>query len=355
MKSFYLIPEYLEDVQTISLPFDVNLFRNKTFLISGSTGMIGSYLIDYLMSLNKRYGYNVKVYAISRDREKVTNRFDGKFIDQYLFPVEQDVNISFDNQKEIPSFDYCLHLASNTHPLQYSNDPIGTIESNVIGLKNMLDFAYEHKAKRFLFASSVEIYGQNRGDTERFNEDYLGYINCNTLRAGYPESKRVGEALCQAYISQKGMDIVIPRLSRVYGPTMLWSDSKAIAQFLKNGVNKEKIVLKSAGNQLFSYTYVGDAVSALLTCLIKGGKGEAYNISDRHSEITLKDLATLIAKTSGTEIDYALPDVTEAKGYSTATKALLDSTKLEEIGWVAKSPIEIGISKTLHIVKELKR
>lgn len=122
-----------------------------------------------------------------------------------------------------------IHTASNTHPLQYSGDPIGTITSNVIGTKNLLDYAASHQTERFCFLSSVEVYGENRGDADRFDENYLGYIDCNTLRAGYPESKRVGEALCNAYAQAHQIDFVIPRLSRVYGSTMLMADSKAIA------------------------------------------------------------------------------------------------------------------------------
>lgn len=105
-----------------------------------------------------------------------------------------------------------------------------------------------------------------------FDEDYCGFINCNTLRAGYPESKRCGEALCQAYIRQKGLDIVIPRLTRSYGPTMLMSDSKAVSQFIKKGLAGEDIVLKSKGNQYYSYTYVADAVSGA-DCPAEGQDG----------------------------------------------------------------------------------
>lgn len=134
---------------------------------------------------------------------------------------------------ELPAADYIIHAASNTHPVAYAGDPVGTIAANVIGTDNLLKWASAVKCKRFVFLSSVEVYGENRGDTDKFAEDYMGYIDCNTLRAGYPESKRTGEALCQAYRKQDGMDIVIPRLSRAYGPTMLASDTKAISQFIK--------------------------------------------------------------------------------------------------------------------------
>ena len=97
--------------------------------------------------------------------------------------------------------------------------------TNLLGAKNLLEFAAAQQDSRFLLLSSVEIYGENRGDTQRFDERYCGYLDCNTLRAGYPESKRCGEALCQAYRAQKGMEIVIPRFTRSYGPSMLATDT----------------------------------------------------------------------------------------------------------------------------------
>lgn len=250
------------------------------------------------------------------------------------------------------TINYVLHLASNTHPMAYSTDPIGTITTNIMGVYNMLEFAVDVHADRMAFASSNEIYGENRGDVEKFDEKYLGYIDCNTMRAGYPESKRCGEALCQAYIAQKGLDVVIPRLTRSYGPTLLDSDTKALSQFLKKSLAHEDIVLKSAGTQYYSYTYVADAVVGLLTVLLCGEKGEAYNISDEASDIMLKDLAAIIAKASGTKVVFDVPDAVEAAGYSTATKARLDNRKITGLGFKAIYDIETGISRTLKIMEE---
>lgn len=242
-------------------------------------------------------------------------------------------------------------MASNTHPIAYSTDPIGTITANVMGTNNMLEFAVAHNATRFVFASSNEIYGENRGETELFDERYCGYIDSNTLRAGYPESKRCGEALCQAYRKQKNLDIIIPRFTRSYGPTMLMSDTKAISQFILNGIDGKDIVLKSDGSQYYSYTYVSDAVSGLLTVLMKGDNGEAYNIADQKSDIKLKDLAGIIAEFSGTKVIFELPDNIEKAGYSTATKARLDGGKLKKLGWEMKYNIKSGIERTIDILK----
>lgn len=135
--------------------------------------------------------------------------------------------------------DVVIHLASTTHPRAYASEPVSTITSNVTGLQNLLEYSLvggnDHRDGRFVFASSVEIYGKNRGDAERFDEQYCGYIDPNTLRAGYPEAKRLGEALCQAYSEQHGIDFVIPRIARTYGPTLHKDDSKALSQFITKG------------------------------------------------------------------------------------------------------------------------
>lgn len=341
---------YQDDINyvgSLMLPWEV--FRNKSFLISGATGMVGSFLIDVLLSKN----IGCTVYALGRDERKALFRFSKWKDDTHFRFIPYDINQPLVNDT-IGTVDYVIHLASNTHPMQYSTDPIGTVITNVIGLKNMLDFAVAHNTARFVFASSNEIYGENRGDTELFKEDYCGYINSNTLRAGYPESKRCGEALCQAYRAQKKLDVVIPRPTRSYGPTMLMTDTKAISQFVKNGVEGKDIILKSEGNQLYSYTYVADTVSGFLTIILKGETGEAYNIADERSDIKLKDLAKVIADLDGRKVIFQLPDSVEAAGYSKATKARLDGSKLMSLGWTAKYDIESGMKRTISVLREIR-
>lgn len=345
---------YLEDIENIikfNLPYS-NL-KNKSFLITGASGMIGSCLVDVLMMLNDKQNLNIKIYALGKNKENARERFY-KYWDNKLFEfISCDINntIEINNVEKI---DYVIHLASNTHPKAYSTYPIETITTNVIGTKNLLDYAVEHNCKRFVFASSVEIYGENKSDVEIFDENYLGYINCNTLRAGYPESKRCGEALCQAYIKQKNMYIVIPRLARCFGPTMLMNDSKASSQFIKNGLNKEDIILKSEGNQYYSYIYVTDAVLGILVVLLNGKNGEAYNISDESCDIKLKDMAKIIAEYVGTKVIFDLPDDVEKEGFSKVTKARMDNKKIIKIGWKCQNDIKKALIKTLEIIKNMR-
>lgn len=348
----YLDEMYQDDIKKIAeynLPW--GKMKDSSILISGATGLVGSFFVDVLMYRNKWFDMNCQIYAMGRNEQRAQNRF-AYCLDNPLFSfLSHDINLPLTGEWD--NIDYVLHLASNTHPKAYSTDPIGTITTNIIGVKNMLDFSVQCHAKRFAFTSSNEIYGENRGDKEFFDETYCGYIDCNTMRAGYPESKRCGEALCQAYRHQKGLDIVIPRLTRSYGPTMLFSDTKAISQFIKKTVQGENIVLKSEGNQYYSYTYVADAVSGLLTVLLKGESGEAYNIADAASDIRLKDLANILANISGQKVVYEIPDSVEKAGYSKATKARLDGSKIKELGWRPLYDIKTGLEKTINILKRL--
>lgn len=339
---------YKEELQSLlrqNLPWE--RLSGKTVMISGATGMIGKCIIDILMQYNNICAMDslIKIIALSRNAENAAQRLHEHWNKDAFQYISCDVN------QELPEcghVDYVIHAASNTHPLQYSGDPIGTITSNVIGTKNLLDYAASHQTERFCFLSSVEVYGENRGDADRFDENYLGYIDCNTLRAGYPESKRVGEALCNAYAQVYQMDFVIPRLSRVYGPTMLMSDSKAIAQFIKKAAAGEDIILKSAGTQLYSYTYALDAAMGVLTVLLKGESGEAYNISDMESEVTLRQICEWLAEDNNVKVVYDIPDAKEQAGYSTATKALLDTEKIEVLGWSPRTHMRDGLRKTVQ-------
>ena len=352
--SLYDNATYVSDVKKIaSLDYSWEKLEGKKLAISGATGMIGSFLIDVLMYKNKHDNLDVTIYAFGRNEKKARGRFGNLLDSDKLRFAKQDINITIPEDICDKKVDYIIHAASNTHPVAYSSDPIGTISANVIGTNNLLEWASKVNCERFVFLSSVEIYGENKGDTDTFAEDYLGYIDCNTLRAGYPESKRTGEALCQAYIKQKGIDVVIPRLSRCYGPTMLNSDTKALSQFIKKGVNGEDIVLKSEGTQLYSYAYVADAVSGILKLMFDGECGSAYNVVSDDSDIMLKDLAKIIADYVGKKVIFELPSETERAGYSKATKATLASDKIKKMGWKSYYDISEGLHHTIDVLRSL--
>lgn len=343
-------PIYLNDIEKIAqLDIDWGLLKHSSILITGATGMIGTVLVDTFMKRNVMCDDEIHIYAMGRSYHRAQERF-GTYLNSPLFTfITRDINAEGHFDYKV---DYLFHCASNTHPRLYAEDPVGTIMTNVIGTDHVLQIARESNAKRVVFLSSVEIYGENRGDVKHFDETYCGYIDCNTMRAGYPEGKRTGEALCQAYREKFGLDIVIPRICRVFGPTMLESDSKALAQFIKNAVRKEDIVLKSEGNQYFSYCYVCDVAAALLYIVCKGANGAAYNVSDKGSDIRLKDLAKMLADIAGTKVVFRLPDTVESQGFSKMSISLLENKNLLNLGWKPFDSLRSNLQKTVTLYRE---
>jgi len=342
---------YEDDIHSTALITSISWdsLINKSILITGATGLIGTFLIDLLMYRNYHFNNNITIHAVSRNKTKASSRFND-YLNSNLFRI---IELDLQNIIEFNyNVDYIFHGASNTHPIAYSTDPINTIMLSVLGTKNILDYASSHNVMRTLFLSTVEIYGENRGDVDTFTEDYCGYIDCNTLRAGYPEGKRAAEALCQAYIKEKNIDTVIARCCRVYGPTMGIDDSKAIAQFIRNTVNNENIVLKSKGGQLYSYCYVADVCSALLVLLLNGENSHAYNIANSYENISLYEIAKYLSDYNCNNIIFEEPTNTESVGFSTATKALLDCSKIFKLGWNPKFSLRDGLIRTVEILQK---
>lgn len=341
---------YQNDIRYIA-NFDLNwkALEGNTILVTGATGLIGTVLVDSIMYKNKVDNTNIKLIVLSRNLDRLTSRFQ-HYTDEDLFvPVQGDVTDGFEINQKI---DFIINLASNTHPELYATEPVGTIETIIRGSKNIFELASHHKTKRVINTSSVEIYGENRSQSDRFSENDCGYINCNTLRAGYTESKRLSETLSQAYISEKGLDIISARLGRVYGPTYVKSDTKSTTQFIKNAVDDKDIILKSAGKQRYSYVYVADAVTALLLLLVNGACGEAYNIAG-DEDLTLREIAEMLASNSQSRVKVEMPNEIESKGFSVVQNALMDCKKIKSIGWSAEYSLEAGLGRTVEILKEL--
>lgn len=337
--------EYQDDLHNSVRQIDTQLLRNKSFLITGATGLIGTLLIDALMMLDNEQNLGIKVFAVGRNRDKAYSRL-GIYYDKPDFEfIQQDI------QNPLPQInvDYIISGASNTHPLQYQADSVGTILTNIIGTQNVMELAKSCGAS-VLLTSSVEVYGENRGDVESFSEDYTGTLPLDKVRQGYPESKRASEVLCLAYNAQYGVDVKIARLSRSFGPTMLMNDSKASSQFIKNALIGDDIVLKSSGMQLFSYTYSADVVSAMLYILLYGKTCEAYNISNKSCDVRLKDFAEACAGAVGRKVVFDLPSDAESKGFSLVMTALLDNGKLLDLGWKPMYSFSDAIKRTIAIL-----
>lgn len=323
-----------EEIKVIAeLPYNWEKIKNKTILVSGGTGFIGTAFIEIIKYRNQKYSQRTKVISLSRR---------GGESSEYLESMKSDVKKPVQYGGKI---DYVIHLASNTHPKQYAEDPVGTIMTNICGCDNLLKLAVEKKA-RFLLASSVEIYGQ--GSEIPMNEKYCGYIDCNLARSGYNEAKRTCEALTQSYRSAFGVDAVIARFARVFGADKK-RDTKAMSQFMDNAVLGQDIIMKSKGQQRYSYCYIADAVSGLFKVLLDGQNGEAYNISDNDEGMTLSEYAEYIASLANLKVRY---EIENNESVSKATFAILDTRKIKSIGWEPQYSVREGLKRTYLIKKD---
>lgn len=340
---------YQEDLKVLinSIPIQTS---NKNILITGASGLIGSHIIDALIYYNLSAEQNnekkINIYAMSRNMKKLQQRFAYSTSQACLHLISQDVTFPLESLVE---FDFIIHGASNADPATYALYPVETIKTNVIGTINVLEYSKLHLNVKIILLSSIEVYGKT--DEEKFKESVYGLIDFNEIRSGYPESKRIAELLCRSYVSEYGVNAVIGRLGYIYGPTMTQKDNKVIAQFIRNIINSEDIVLKSKGNQRRSYCYVTDAVEALFCILFKGKVGEAYNIANSNSVLTIAEIGKLASDLALTKLRFELPSDLEISGFSRTLDAVLDEKKLNALGWNARYNMSSGLERTIRILK----
>lgn len=329
---------YSESIKKLAREVSI---KEKSILVTGATGLIGSCVIDVLLEANKCRANN-KIYALGRTKDKIEARFGSAVI-----PIVQDIVTPIADDYV---FDYIFHGASNADPRSYVTQPVETILTNILGNKNILDYCRNHKQTKMLLTSTFEVYGEIP-EVDVYSEDMSGVIDQTVLRNGYPESKRSCELLLRSYVDEYSVSAVIARLPSVYGPTMLKNDSKAHAQFIRNALNGEDIVLKSIGDQRRTYSYVIDVVSALLKIMECGVSGEIYNISNENSIASIAEVAKLCAEIAGTEVVFDLPDEVEAKGFSKSKNCILDNSKLKSLGWDGKYSLRDGLTETIEYLK----
>ena len=324
-------------------------FHNKNVLITGATGLIGSYLVDALCLKNKEENSLNKIYVLGRSQRKLKNRFDwhGKY--QPFYIITDLMNDEFPNGYE---FDYIVHAASNADPKSYSTFPVETILTNIKGAEHVLEYCKIHLSCKVLLTSTYEIYGKHSSD-EYFEDDY-GYLDPNNLRSGYPESKRVAELLFRSYYIEHNVQGIIARLPSVYGPTMLSTDNKAHAEFLRSGLNHKDIILKSEGSQRRTYCYVGDVASGILKILLDGVVGESYNISNPSSIVSIKEFAEIVADVTKVRVIHSEENEMNSKWKIPFQNIILNSEKLQNLGWNPEYNVLQGVIESLQIMSEFR-
>lgn len=336
---------YRDDIRKIgclNLPWEK--LSGKNILITGATGLIGSTVVDVLLN---RPNIDYEIYASGRNFDRISEKLLLGSNIQHLHFLKYDVTTPLLSDID---FHFIISAASGANPIEYATNPVGIIKANIIGTDNLLSYGIGHKLERFVYVSSGEVYGE--GDGRVFTENYSGYVDCTSVRSCYPTSKRAAESLCIAYAHQYGINVSIARLSHVFGPNFTENDNRVYAQFIRNVLKGEDIVMKSSGEQFRSWCYVVDCASALLYIMLKGENGLAYNVADGKSNISIKELASIIAGIANKKVKFNLPSTVEKQGFNIVSKSVFDTQRLEEIGWhTLGESIQKNLEKTIDEVK----
>lgn len=340
---------FLADVAMIlENTLSLEKLSHKRILITGATGQIGSYLIQTLAEIDVQKKLDLKIIAVGRSQEKLEQIFADFLNDQTIEFVIQDfsrpVNWQFD-------CDYVIHAASNADPKSYREDPIGTMTVNFNGTLELLNYARKMQIQRFVFISTGEIYGETDQAQALVETDH-GYLDSMSARACYPVSKLAAETLCASYHAQYGVDVVVLRLSHIFGPNFSPTDSRIASTFLREAVQGRDLVMHSIGAQIRSYTYISDCVSGILRALLAGESGAAYNVSNSANAISLRDFCEKIAIISGVKLKVVAADAEASKMATPIDHAVLADEKLKQLGWQPKVSVTEGLERTIRRLKE---
>lgn len=294
---------------------------NKSFLVTGATGMIGKIFVNALRQITD----DKKIYALGFDYQDSANVYQ-----------ETNINLSsFDKLDEIEDdVDYIIHLASPTNPKFLKENPVETISFIYESTKHILEFAIKHESK-VLYISSMEAYGEVFDENTKEESD-LGYVNLSNARSSYPETKRLCELLCYSYSKEYGLDVCSIRLAQTFGAGTPSTDPRIFGYLGRCAVNKENIVLKTKGDSYGNYCYIADTLTAFLYVLAKGDSGETYNVVGDNCRSTIFDLSNLVARDiANNEIKIEF-DLSNPGQYPNPTKLNMSNSKLKKLGWAPK-------------------
>lgn len=340
-----------EDFAKVAKNYDFSALKNSSIFITGSTGLLGSQLVLFLDFLNQTQEFSINVIALVRSKEKAERVFGAAF--ERVKCVYGDVTNLPDVYEQI---DYVIHGASITSSRAFVDNPVETIDIALNGTRNILNLAKTKSVKSFVYLSSLEVYGTFPFENciKNVTENDCGYIDSMSVRSSYSEGKRLCETLCKSYQSEYGLPVKVARLCQTFGCGVEYNDNRVFAQFARSIIEKKNIVLKTKGETVRNYCYTSDAVSGILIVLLKGINGEAYNIANPDSTISISDMAALFCslfKESKSKVVFDIAEDTSKLGYNPVVKLQLDSSKLQLLGWMPTVKLSDSIKKLVKYME----
>lgn len=324
---------YLTDiVKTIEQTKNFDYFNNKSILVLGATGLIGSFLTDCLLHVNRMKNTNIHIYAVSRNRKRLEERFGEE--SEHLHFIEGDVT----TLEVSTPVDAIIHAASYAYPKAFREKPVETMLSNMFGTYRVLETARKNPGCRVLYISSGEVQEK---------------VNHFSTRACYPISKKAGETLCLSYIQEYQVDVRLARPCHTFGANATSEDNRATAQFIAAASSNQDIILKSAGDQVRSFAYVADCVSGLLTILTCGQAGKVYGVSSDET-CSIRQFAEQCAESVQRQVVIQAANDIERAEASPIKEQRIDNTELKALGWAPYFSIGKGIEHSVKIQKSIR-
>lgn len=299
--------------------------NNNRFLITGATGLIGSTLVRCLLALNR----GVEIFCPVRNLSKAYSMFGNDC--NGLHFVESDLMGYLNSLSEKEEFQHIVHCASPTAGKYMTEHPVETYMLAIDSTRAILEYGRKNDIKGIVYVSSLEYYGQNFDD-KIITEDMQGYLDNTEARSSYPLGKRAAEYLCAAYSYQYGVNVKIARLTQTFGAGVSADDNRVFAQFARSIIAGSDIVLHTKGDSAKPYCYTTDCVSAILYILLKGNNGEAYNVANSETYISIREMAEFLRDNFNPNIRVIVEEHPEM-GYAPVTKLHLSTEKLESLGW----------------------
>lgn len=317
-----------EDIDNFVSSFKLLDFPNGSkFLITGATGLIGSTLVYSLLALNK----NIQITCPIRNLDKAKATYSEDF-DSICF-IECDLVSYLSGLTDKDNFQYIIHCASPTAGKYMTEHPVDTYMLAIDSTRAILEYARKVQTD-IVYVSSLEYYGQNFDD-KLITEDMQGYVNNTDPRSSYPLGKRAAEYLCAAYAKQFDVNVKVARLTQTFGAGVSVDDNRVFAQFARSVIKGKNIVMHTKGESAKPYCYTTDCVSAILYILLKGEKGEAYNVANQETYISIKDMANLLCTHFNPQLKVVIEEHPEM-GYAPVTKLNLSTEKLKSLGWLPR-------------------
>ena len=334
-----------EDMEYIRKRINSGKIDGSTVLISGATGLIGRYLVRFLAEY-----CGCRVKAVVRDKKKAEKLFGG-FRNKVEY-IHSDIT---QLREEDMGVEYMIHGAGITSSRGFTSQPAEVIQTSVEGTRRVLEFARRNPIRSFVYLSTMEVYGAPQNEDKIYEKDGSN-LNTMSVRSSYPESKRLCESLCAAYLSEYNVPARTVRLTQTFGPGVEYEDGRVFAEFARCVIEKKDIVLHTKGETKRNYLYLSDACSAILTVMTEGSQGEAYNAANEETYCSIREMAELVArKNAGAKIQVRIePEdgLPGNRGYAPVLCMNLDTSKLRGLGWKPEIGLYEMYERMIHSILE---